>query len=281
MVIGENPEEQLAPFQENNMGNCPEEYLEFNDMTESLKGDWAEEDEETKEKCKNDFDYYAADYQGYKKNDEGLYGYWENPNAKWDWYVLGGRWSGFFKMKPGTKGVEGKAGLFSEPAPQGTADAALKKDIDFGTMMEEASKEAGEKWDSINEITKGLDPIQSWEHVRENMFHGDIEKARSFYHGQPAIKAVNEWSSKNGYSLFGMNLEDFQCTREEYCLNAARGSFTPFAIIKDGKWHEKGEMGWFGVTSNEKNKDQWTAQVARMIDELPEETMIWNFDCHI
>ena len=39
MVIGDNPEEQLAPYQENNMGDCPQEYLEFNDLTESLKKD--------------------------------------------------------------------------------------------------------------------------------------------------------------------------------------------------------------------------------------------------
>lgn len=29
IVAGDNYEEQLAPFQENNMGDCPNEYLEF------------------------------------------------------------------------------------------------------------------------------------------------------------------------------------------------------------------------------------------------------------
>ncbi len=27
---------------------------------------------------------------------------WGNPNAKWDWHQLGGRWTGYFKAKPGT-----------------------------------------------------------------------------------------------------------------------------------------------------------------------------------
>ena len=31
------------------------------------------------------------------------YGYWQNPNAKWDWYLIGGRWSAFFKLKEGRK----------------------------------------------------------------------------------------------------------------------------------------------------------------------------------
>ncbi len=33
-VIGSNAEEQLAKFQENNMGDCPKEYLEFFDVTD-------------------------------------------------------------------------------------------------------------------------------------------------------------------------------------------------------------------------------------------------------
>jgi hypothetical protein len=59
-----------------------------------------------------------------------------NPNRKWDWYQLGGRWQGFFKLKEGTKGKIGKAGLFSDPVEKGYVDQALKKDIDFDGMKE-------------------------------------------------------------------------------------------------------------------------------------------------
>jgi hypothetical protein len=280
MVIGENPGKQLAPYQENNMGDCPEEYLAFNDVTDDVTREWEDEDQETKEKYK-DLDTYATEYNGYKKNEEGRYGYWENPNAKWDWYQLGGRWSGFFKMKPGSEGEVGRAGLFSAPAEEGYADSALKKEIDFESMMEEASKKAGEKWDLIKKITEGLEPAKSWEHVRDEMFPGQIDKARTYYHDQPAMKAVSNWSSENGHSLFGLDLEDFNCTREEYCLDAARGSFVPYAVIKDGKWYQKGEMGWFGISNNEVSESKWTAQVAQMLDELPEDTMISLYDCHI
>lgn len=31
----------------------------------------------------------------------GEYGYWENPNAKWDWYVVGGRWKNIIEAKVG------------------------------------------------------------------------------------------------------------------------------------------------------------------------------------
>lgn len=281
MVIGNDPESQLAPYQENNMGNCPEEYLEFNDMTESLKSDWESEGEETKQEYNNDFDQYASEYHGYKKQEDGRYGYFSNPNSKWDWYLLGGRWSGFFKMKPEAEGTVGESGLMSPPAKEGYADAALKSEIDFEAMMEEASKAAGEKWDLVHSIIKGCEPTQSWRHVREQMFPGNIEAARTFYHDQPAIKAISEWNSKNGHKLFGIDLEDFEATKEEYCLDAARASFVPFALIKDGKWYEKGEMGWFGISTGEMSQTKWTAQVAQMIHELPDDTLISLYDCHI
>ncbi len=281
MVIGDNPEEQLAPYQENNMGNCPQEYLSFNDMTESLKSDWESEDEEIKQECNNDFNQYASVYQGYKKQEDGRYGYWENSNAKWDWYSLGGRWSGYFKMKPGAEGSTGEPGLLTPPAQAGYADAALKSEIDFAAMMDEASKTAGEKWDLVHSIIEGCEPAQSWDHIREQMFPGQIEKARNFYHGQPAIKALSEWNSKNNHKLFGSNPEDFKCTRDEYCLDAARASFVPFSLIKDGKWYQKGEMGWWGMAHNEMSEMKWTARVAQMIDELPDNTLISLYDCHI
>ena len=41
------------------------------------------------------FDDYMREFEGYrggKDPETNQYGYWENPNAKWDWYAVGGRW---------------------------------------------------------------------------------------------------------------------------------------------------------------------------------------------
>lgn len=37
LVIGDNIEDQLAPFQENNCGDCPEQYLQFDDEEDSYR----------------------------------------------------------------------------------------------------------------------------------------------------------------------------------------------------------------------------------------------------
>lgn len=47
-------------------------------------------------------DKLAKEYFGYRKVN-GKYGYMSNPNAKWDWYSEGGRWSGYLTNKEGKK----------------------------------------------------------------------------------------------------------------------------------------------------------------------------------
>lgn len=38
------------------------------------------------------------DYKGYMDEDGNILSTY-NPNSKWDWYVIGGRWSGYFPLK--------------------------------------------------------------------------------------------------------------------------------------------------------------------------------------
>jgi hypothetical protein len=47
------------------------------------------------------FESLAEDWFGYKKNEDGIYGYTHNPDAKWDWYAIGNRWSGYLYGKNG------------------------------------------------------------------------------------------------------------------------------------------------------------------------------------
>lgn len=39
---------------------------------------------------------FREDEEGNIDMATGERGYWYNPNAKWDWYEIGGRWSGYF-----------------------------------------------------------------------------------------------------------------------------------------------------------------------------------------
>lgn len=103
-------EENLAPYNEQD-----EDYCIFEDCTQELEEKFAslpEKDERLTPEGEPypypcDKEHYptikdlAEDWFGYRKNENGVYGYTHNPDAKWDWYAIGNRWSGYLLGKDG------------------------------------------------------------------------------------------------------------------------------------------------------------------------------------
>lgn len=133
LVAGENYEEQLAPFQENNMGYCPEEFLDT--YTYELEKDddieWLdfENEDEAKEHCKK---------VGIKFDPKN--GHWSNSKARWDWYQVGGRWYGYFVKKADGYGKKGsKSWMDARPdTDDNRVDIVRKGDIDIDGVIKGA-----------------------------------------------------------------------------------------------------------------------------------------------
>jgi hypothetical protein len=70
-------------------------------------------------------------------------------------------------------------------------------------------------------------------------------------------------------------------TRNSYIEKKRNAVYVPYAIVKDGKWIARGEMGWWGCSKDEMSKDEWNQKVAEMIAALPNDTPITVVDCHI
>jgi hypothetical protein len=68
-------------------------------------------------------------------------------------------------------------------------------------------------------------------------------------------------------------------TKESFMKRHA--GFVTFSVLKDGEWFERGEMGWWGITSNEKPDEVWDTEFNKLINELPEDTLLSVYDCHI
>ena len=224
---------------------------------------------------------FTDNWYGYSKHN-GEYGYWNNPNAKWDWYQLGGRWSGYFKLKEGSDGTKGECGVLNScrTEDKGHADQLLKKDIDLEGMFADAMKKAAERYNEFEEVTKGLDPPPRWDSVRE-LFPDDIDRARTVYHGHEFIQALQ----KADMMPWGGEIIDIyfvgQGGREKYIENSKCQCLIPFAFVKDGEWYEKGEMGWWGMVSDEKLQYDWSAKFMELWEDLPEDTLISMYDLHI
>lgn len=324
LVIGDDPEKQLAPYQENNMGDCPKEYLKFFSVEEEYRKEYEEDKMECvrypdgklidkySKKAKQfwkrngigistadefilpegyeltevpfkefypTFDNFIQDWAGYKDKDEetGEYGYWENPNRKWDWNQLGGRWAGFLKLKEGAKGELGRSGVFGNEAKEGWVDQARKKDIDFEGMMKEAAEEAAEEYDEFAEATRGILPPKPWNEFREE--YNSIDEARKVYNDLPFIKALKK------FTYFGDPVTKFKLYEDNprlaYIEEKSKSAFVPFAIVFNGKWYERGKMGWWAMVHDEKDKDEWLNQVYTLLTERSDDTLLSVFDCHI
>jgi len=195
------------------------------------------------------YEDYLKSWQGNENPERQGYDY--NPQAKWDWHQLGGRWGGFFTLKPGSKGTLGKVSWTREedPPKPGTADQTYKGDIDFDKMREDNFEEASKTYDEYEEKYKS----------------GEMNRGEGYFH-----YGIENTGDRDNY---------IPETREQYLKRQV--AVSTFAVLKDGKWYEKGEMGWWGIVSDEKDPDEWHDQFNKLIEELPDDTLLSLYDCHI
>ncbi|MNV78650.1 hypothetical protein D3C71_1721530 [compost metagenome] len=146
-------------------------------------------------------------------------------------------------------------------------------------MRNEAGIEAAANWDKAAEakIAAGFAADatwDSWEVVRER--HPDnVEAAREEYHAQGAMKAV-----KQALDLW-RGADEYLTPRDEFIQRARDSAMVMYAMVKDSKWFAKGEMGWFGMSTDNMTQAEWNRKVNELLDELTDDTLITIVDCHI
>ena len=299
-------EELLAPYQENNMGDCPGQYLRFVSATESSREEY--ETGEGERVCLEDGSYmYPWDEEGLKEvftnityndgrdhssfygkkseyllrnsrdpflgdvqiifllGDKGAklqtlpykeiyptlqdyvrdyveapwdeekqdYGYWENPDAKWDWWQKGGRWDKLLKPFHGERCAEARVA-----------------DIDF---------EIDQHW--YNE------KLRWWEVVIE---------------GSPIRRSQGEKESdfSNFYKIEYL-LDRYK--NKEIFAKVQSSAITDAVLTPDGKWYQRGDMGWFGTNSaTAEEAYNWDMRFKEtFIDKADPDWILTIVDCHI
>ena len=172
LVIGPDHERQLAPYHEFECTGEDDEFVQDVDVTEETRESWEEQKQRDGNTVRN-FAEFASDWQGatialgksaIDLSGEHKYGYTlvedgevvevvrrTNPNKKWDWYVVGGRWQGFFRVKAhsmaGALGVQGVPAMldpsYEVPGPD-RADVCFKADLDVEGMRGGGRGQGGE-----------------------------------------------------------------------------------------------------------------------------------------
>lgn len=285
LVIGNDPETQLEPFSENLrvpayvQGDVSDEdkkrFLDHYQKEEGVSPDLTFDEV---------YSIHGEDWNDntWRKNEQGVWQEYStyNPNSKWDWYSLGGRWMGFFKLKEGAVGELGRSGTFgNKPDGIGMVDAARKCDIDFDAIRNKAGQEAAEYYDRFWKLV-GDQPLPNWKEIRERHGEGNIDAARKEYGNHP-VTQILKTDEDFRFAFINEDIMRMAETRGDYIENERRSSIVTFAVLHNGKWFEKGNMGWWGMVSDEKDQNEWNNQFYELLESLPNDTLLSVYDCHI
>ncbi|HEE9631262.1 TPA: hypothetical protein R8E83_003543 [Escherichia coli] len=273
LVIGNNPKASLAPYHEFECTGINDEYIQEIDISEEIRGNIEDQGSIEEAIIYNlGDDSIVSDESELDLNDQHKYGYAvvkngelikavkrTNPNKKWDWYVLGGRWSGFFLHKNGDR-----------------VNIIKKGDLDIAGMIAQKAINAKRSHETFVSAISGHEFPRAWSAVREEF--ENIDEAREAYNAQPAIKAIKGSAVAR---MFSCEVEYYGFDEQSFVISQANSALSAYAIVHENTWIAKGEMGWFGISADDMTQDEWNEKAFSLISGLPDETLLSLYDCHI
>ena len=211
-----------------------------------------------------------------------------SPDSRWDWWQVGGRWTGWFQVRPEYIGhddmINGKPGLMTRAnTDTDRCDGGPKRVLDFARTRDWAQVDEAERYAKFQKLVEGTPEAQLWSSfIARHEADKDgypIGQARSDYHAQPRVQALKgtdfDWDTSEA-------IERFQRPREEVLARAAARAVPGRALLTlDGQWKEPGTMGWWGMsTDTPESEDEYYAWANEYVDSLDDEIVLVLVDVH-
>lgn len=199
------------------------------------------------------WDFAREDYGPDCWDEENIYSFY-NPDARWDWWVLGGRWRYQLKVRKNTPHLKDKDFFAGEPRKQRGkyrwCDAAPIKDI-LWSHLNRATPER------IEQMSRFWDVVVDGAEKREDEDFG--------FH----------WKGEYYREMYG--------TKENYIMK--ENTFYTHDLL-DGindEWYTMGDMGWFGCDNSTRESFEEYLRDFYEIIQRPEYQDYWFcvVDCHI
>lgn len=213
---------------------------------------------------KYSFEEYCSEYCGYLKRHDGRWGYYCNPDATWDWYQIGGRFSGELLVREGTENALYLAEEYEKEIthPEGFryVNGAFMKDI---------------AWEKMRELK--LEAVKAnYERFSEAFRTQDKSKLGTL--ASITEEGISEWGTM--LYLKDETLEEYMIRRG--VTDADLHPIQTFAFVNtEGEWFASGDMGWFGMSSNDKPERVWLDDIKVLTEEIAEDDFVVIVDCHI
>lgn len=228
---------------------------------------------------------YGADSEQIFVDDEGraytMSTY--NPDSKWDYWRIGGRWGGYFPYRAENARLvlSSGSGWDSPDIPALHCDGGPKSALDLDALRQEKGAEARKTWAEFAALVAGTPEARPWsEFVADvDAKRLSIDEARTLYHAQPRWQAISQTDFRWTDDAIGT----FQQPEDRYVAIEVARAVPGYATVRtDGKWMAPGRMGWFGVSTDEESEriGYWEAANA-YIESLPDTAWLVAVDCHI
>lgn len=217
------------------------------------------------------FEAYAEQEEGYVYNSHfGGYGFTYNPDAFYDWCLIGGRWPNMFLVKEecteyslGERSWYNDGYVYEAPTGYRWVAAARKKDIEWQTMRDWALEKAKEMFYELEEVYRTKD---------FSKYHCNIVGNKLVEFGNILYiegESLDVYLHRKGYY-----------SKVKYPVNV-------YGFLDDEGYNE--ENDWWPYKGSRKKlnkirrrqKRNWMYKVDRFIDDLCDETVIVGVDCHI
>lgn len=191
-----------------------------------------------------DFEGFMTQHHGEEPDEQGRYGYWDNPNAKWDWWVVGGRWSNMLRHKNGEM-----------------VDWCQVKDLDLAWGDKQAEEKAREFHAAYQRMLDGHRSNHPFCPTRTTALNLGLMECMEVDKLTGDEFKVNRWPDKDMCDVLKpIELDDLLVQHTAHFW-----PFGTFARLFKGNWEEKGDMGWWGMSSatpetrkaNEETQKKW------------------------
>ena len=256
----QNIKELLAPYDENLE---VEPYLKYkhDDAIEMIKEEYVPFNNFLKDYSDDKLLEWFADDCGYYLIDGDIYTTY-NPNSKWDWYQIGGRFSGELELTE-----EGRLNAVGEIEKKYHIDIDLKslrEDSDYLRYVDTAPLKYIKWFTSLSNEAKANER-RWWEINIDGDELKDGEEKDNFLFWNP------EWIRRR--------------YKDEDTYIKTKEMITFFAVITpDGKWYAPSNMGWWACTDGEPEDElKWDLEFYdRFIKPNLDSNLICTVvDCHI
>lgn len=223
----------------------------------------------------DNFDDYMKEVYPYipKCSKNNKYGYWANPNTKWDYWNLGGRWSGLLTGEDITEN------------PENYEICYLCKGTGYRNdhIAQSFRKEELFSCNGCSGFGKRLKHPSSCIPVQNQIQIKDFDADKLY---QKQIQKYSEIWDKTIHLDPKTRLEKYKIedyfTKDMYLNMITKPLYKIHSLIYQNKWYEKGHTNWWKKDENDYiTEREWSEELMKLLKETDPQKWLTIIDCHI